>query len=265
MVAATSQHVPILVKLTRMNRDEDGYAAAAMSRTSLRSSSPTVPQRRTPAASIMQRRRSSLPPSPTIVVNEVEHATSKFYDGLDDIVSRTGIRETIDWLRESCSSLEAVHATFILAEAYGLQKTLLPWNYAFDIPAIHSIGTPSISVNVPNLFLLLTPDFWLPTLLWAATNLLIPLFFAYFYNLTVHTVKRNNARVRVVRYNYDPFTFNVVKSLLVSTVYGAGILHNYVDRSIIGAVNDSQYGGFSGMIMGCYVCGAVSLWAATQR
>ncbi|KAM0712174.1 hypothetical protein Q7P37_011268 [Cladosporium fusiforme] len=244
--------------------DSDEYVGAA-TRTSVMASSPTAVQRRTPAASIMQRRRSSLPPSPTIVVDEVEHANTRFWAGFDDIITVSGVPEMIDWLRESCSSLAAVHATSILAEAYQLQRALVPWKFAFDIPAIHTIGTPSIAVKVPDLFQLLSPYFWLPTLLWAATNLFIPLLFAYFYNLTVHTVKRNNARVRVVRYNYDPFTFNVAKVLLVSTVYGAGMLHGYVSDKTVAVVDASQYGGYKGILTGCYVCGLYSLWAATQR
>lgn len=228
-------------------------------------SSPTATGRRTPAASIIQRRRPSLPPSPTVVVDEVEHATTRFYAGLDDLYTLSGIPEVIDWARESCSSLAAVHATFLFIEAYGLSKVVMPWVYAFDTPAVHAIGLPSQAVKIPNLFALLTPDFWLPTLLWSATNLFIPLIFAYFYNLTVHTVKRNNAKVRVVRYNYDPFTFNVVKCILVSTVYGAYVLHGYVSNVLVQIVDQSQYGGYNGVLMGCYVCGLYSLWEATQR
>jgi hypothetical protein len=191
----------------------------------------------------MQRRRPSLPPSPTIVANEVEHATTRFYAGLDDIYTISGIPEAIDWAREACSSLVAVHATFLFMEAYSLSKLVMPWKYMFDIPAIR----------------------WKPTLLWSATNLLVPLMFAYFYNLTVHTVKRNNARVRVVRYNYDPLVFNIVKCMIVSAVYGAGFLHGYVDDEVAIAIGESQYSGYSGMMMGCFVCGLCSLWEATQR
>lgn len=213
----------------------------------------------------MQRRRPSLPPSPTIVVDEVEHATSRFYAGIDDLYTLSGLPEAIDWAREACSSLVAVHATFLFVEAYSLSKIVMPWKYAFDTPAVHAIGLPSQAVKIPDLFALLTPEFWLPTLLWSATNLFIPLAFAYFYNLTVHTVKRNNARVRVVRYNYDPFTFNVVKGILVSTIYGAGLLHGYVNEYIVDVISYSQYSGVNGMMAGPYICGLYSLWEATQR
>lgn len=228
-------------------------------------SSPTATGRRTPAASIIQRRRPSLPPSPTVVVDEVEHANARFYAGLDDFYTMSGIPEAIDRARETCSSLVAVHATFLFIEAYSLSKVVMPWKYAFDTPAIHAIGLPSYAFSIPDLFALLTPQFWKPTLLWSATNLFVPLAFAYFYNLTVHTVKRNNARVRVVRYNYDPLVFNVVKCMIVSVVYGAGFLHGYVDDEIVFVIGESQYSGYSGMMLGCFVCGLCSLWEATQK
>jgi hypothetical protein len=228
-------------------------------------SSPTGPGRRTPAASILQQHRASPAPSPRVVADEVEHATERFYAGLDDIYTLSGIPEAIDWARETCSSLVAVHATFLFIEAYNLSNLVMPWRYAVDTPAIHAIGLPSYAVSIPDLFALLTPQFWKPTLLWSATNLFVPLTFAYFYNLTVHTVKRNNARVRVVRYNYDPLVFNIVKCMIVSTVYGAGLLHGYVDQEVVLDIGLSQYGGYTGMMLGCFVCGLCSIWEATQR
>ena len=243
----------------------DDFEHVAIPNSVAMASSPTATSRRTPAASIIQRRRPSLPPSPTIVADEVEHATTRFYAGLDDLYTISGIPETVDWARETCSSLVAVHATFLFIEAYSLSKLVMPWRYLFDTRAIHALRLPSQAVMIPDLFALLTPQFWKPTLLWSATNLFVPLTFAYFYNLTVHTVKRNNVRVRVVRYNYDPLVFNVVKCMIVSAVYGAGFLSGYVDDDIAIAIGESQYSGFTGMMLGCFVCGLCSVWEATQR
>jgi hypothetical protein len=205
------------------------------------------------------------PPSPTVVVDEVEHATARFYAGLEDMYTLSGLPEVSDWARDKCSSLAAVHVTFLLVEVCSLLTVILPWWYAFDLPAIRAVGLPSYAVKIPDILALLTPEFWRPIFLWSSVNVLIPLTFAYFFNLTVHTVRRNNARVRVVRYNYDPFTFNVAKSLLVSTVYGGNILHGYVSDHTVHTVEDSTYGGMSSMLMGCYVCGLYSLWQAMQR
>jgi hypothetical protein len=230
-------------------------------------SSPSLPapNKRTPTQTILQQRRQSLPPSPTIVVDEVEHATTRFYAGLDDIYTLSGIPEAIDWAREGCSSIATVHLAFLLFEAYGLSRAVMPWTYIFDFPSISLIGTPSFAVKIPDLFVMLSSSFWSPVLLWSATSIFIPLIFAYFFNLTVHTVKRNNARVRVVRYNYDPFTYNVAKFLCVSTVFGAGILQGWVSDDTVFIVESSQFGGFASMLAGTYICGLCSLWQATQR
>lgn len=142
----------------------------------------------------------------------------------------------------------------------------MPWKYIFDLPAVRAIGIPSIAVKIPDLFALLTSAFWYPTLLWCATHLFVPLFVAYFYNLTIHTVKRNNARVRVVRYNYDPFTFNVIKYLLIITVYGGTpLLRGYVDNYWVDVVRSSQFDGYYGMVIHTWICGLYAIWEGTQR
>jgi hypothetical protein len=150
-------------------------------------------------------------------------------------------------------------------EALGLSNTVMPWKYIFDFPSIRIVGIPSFAVKIPDLFVVLSSSFWYPVLLWSATSIFVPLLFAYFFNLTVHTVKRNNARVRVVRYNYDPFVFNVAKFLVVSAVYGTGVLQGYVSDHTVTVVENSQFSGFASMLVGTYICGLCSLWQATQR
>jgi hypothetical protein len=232
------------------------------------SSSPSPPAsppgtRTTPTRTIIQQRRPSLPPSPTVVVDEIEQASDRVYASLDDLYTLSYIPELIDWTREGCSSIATVHLAFLLMEAYSLSSAVVPWNYWFDFPSIG--GTRSFAVKIPNLFVMLTSSYWSPVLLWSATSIFIPLIFAYFFNLTVHTVKRNNARVRVVRYNYDPFTYNVVKFMCVSTVYGAGILQGWVNDDTVSTVDQSQFRGFTSMLVGTCICGLCSLWQATQR
>ena len=214
---------------------------------------------------IIQRRRSSLPPSPSLVANEVEQATDRFYSNLDTYYTTSGIPDHIAWLRETCSSLAAVHATFLLIEAYGLQTTVMPWRYAFDVPYSPIFGTPTFAVKLPDLFVLLTSTYWMPTLTWVAVSVAIPLGLSYFYNLTVHNVKRNNARVRVVRYNYDPLVFDITRALLAYLVYRANILFPYVSEQTRTILVNSQYQEMFGFMVGPVVSGVLSIWEATQR
>lgn len=214
---------------------------------------------------IIQRRRSSLPPSPSLVVNEVEQATDRFYSNLDTYYTSSGIPETIAQLRETCSTLAAVHATFLFLEAYNLHKTVMPWKYAFDVPYSPIFGTPSFAVKLPDLFVLLTSAYWAPTLTWATFSIAIPLAVSYFYNLTVHNVKRNNARVRVVRYTYDPLVFNVTRAMAAYLVYKAEILFPYVSEQTRTVLVGSQYQEMFGFLVGPAVSGLLSIWEATQR
>lgn len=156
----------------------------------------------------------------------------------------------------------AVHLTFLLIEGYGLGSEVLPWKYAFDIPATRF--SSSVAISIPDLFVLLSSSFWAPTILWSMTTLFIPLGFAYFYNLTVHNVKRNNARVKVVRYDYDPFVYNVVKGIAAFLVYGAGILDRVVSEDTVSRVNAAQHGLLT-VVASCGICGMAAMWEAINR
>jgi len=156
-----------------------------------------------------------------------------------------------------------VHLAFLFLEAFSLGTELLGWKFVRDTPAV--LGLPSYAIHVPNLFALLSGDFWKPTILWASTSIFIPALFAYFFNLTVHSVKRHGARIKVVRYDYDPVTFNIVKMLLTSAVYGNGLFDGLVHPETAFRVSNSQYGGYNGILMSTFVGVIFSIWEGTQR
>ena len=130
---------------------------------------------------------------------------------------------------------------------------------------MRGLGLPRVSVYYPDLFLLLTPSFWLPTLLWTLTSLVIPATLAYFFNLTVRTVRRGGARVSVARYAIDPLTFNIVKALATWMVYSQGVGANYIDPAVISRVNYAMLGGYQGVLIGCYVVILAAVYDAAQR
>ena len=140
--------------------------------------------------------------------------------------------------------------------------------WAFDIPAspkIVGIGTPSIPIPVPDLFRLLTGEFWSTTFLWSSTSLLLPLLFAYFYNLGLHEVKRHGARVTVARYSADPLTFNVVKALLTFLAYGQGVTLGLFSNKVAYRVDHAMFGGYQGVLIGAYVGILAAIYDAAQR
>ncbi|KAF7190083.1 hypothetical protein HII31_08414 [Pseudocercospora fuligena] len=223
---------------------------------------------RTPApATRSSRRRSEIPgpPSPAAVADIVEEESAQFMERLNDLYTLSGVDDHIASLREACSNVTAIQTTFLLIEAFALQRSVMPLEYQFNTPAIPAAHIPSISVFLPNLFVLLSGFYWSRTLLFSATNVILPWIVAYFYNLTIRDVKRGNARVSVARYQADPFTFNVVKGLLVWLVYGQGVSFGFINAKVAEDVELATYGGATAMIV-CSVIGATAaLYEAAQR
>ncbi|CAK4033707.1 hypothetical protein DOTSEDRAFT_69097 [Lecanosticta acicola] len=237
--------------------------SSALSPTALSPSAQLTSTSYTPAPRM--RRRSELPgpPSPADVADIVEHESSKVVAGIRHLYARSGITENIEYLREVCSSVVAVQFTFLLIEAFALQRRLMPWRFAFSIP---STGfTPTISVQYPDLFILLTGFYWSTAFLWSATSVFIPLVFAYFYNLTIRDVKRGNLRVSVARYAADPLTFNVVKALATWLVYSRGVSFGFIDAEVSERVDLAMFGGSTLVLIGSGIGALAALYEAAQK
>ncbi|KAK5729261.1 hypothetical protein LTR15_002403 [Elasticomyces elasticus] len=230
--------------------------------------------RREPASMSLTRRtpgrprsdtRPRLPASPADVANFAEYETTQFYAGLNDFYTVFGIPETLERVREVCSSVVGVQMAFQLLEATGLQRGTLPWNYLMDVKVGPGIQGMILPVYYPDLFKLLTADFWLPTLLYATTSIFVPALFAYFFNLTTRNVNRHGATVSVARYTVDPLMFNVVKAILTFVVYGQLVGANIFGVENVATVRNSMIGGHHGVLVGCYVCILASVYEAAQR
>ena len=189
------------------------------------------------------------------------------YTGLDNLIANSGIQEGIEHLREICSSVVGVQMTALIMELWGLQRAILPRAPAFAIPAFNlgALTTPRIHVWLPDFFRLVTPDFWSTGLLWASTSIFIPLLFAYFYNLSSRTVKRDGTTAIVSRYAVDPLTFNIVKALVTWIVYAQGFTFGLVDETVVLHVDNAMFGGANGMMIGSFIGMLVSLYEAAQR
>ncbi|TKA70863.1 hypothetical protein B0A55_04976 [Friedmanniomyces simplex] len=244
--------------------DTGASSPAGPSTSALIRSEPTTTTltKRTPGR---PRRDAQLPPSPADIANLAEYETTQLYAGLNDFYSVSGIPETLDRVRESCSSVTGVQMAFQLLEATGLQRATLPWIYLADLKLGRGLSGPIVPIYYPDLFRLLTAEFWLPTLLYATTSIFVPSLFAYFFNLTMREVRRHGARVSVARYTVDPLTFNVVKALLTYMVYGQLLGANIVGLENVATVRHAMFGGHQGVLVGCYVCILASVYEAAQR
>ncbi|KAJ5722010.1 hypothetical protein N7488_000045 [Penicillium malachiteum] len=165
-----------------------------------------------------------LPPSPAVVTDAIDQQTTKMREGLESAWTASGIIERSHWLRSNLSSLKAVETTFVLLETGFILAELVPMRYLTTTPAVPAVSLPAISLRVPDLFVLLTANFWAPFMLWFVTNLGLPLVAAYFINLSWQAAASSQGPLRRQRQaaehaSFDPLTFNIVKALLAYEVY----------------------------------------------
>lgn len=160
-----------------------------------------------------------------------------------------------------------MQATILGFEAFGLQNTVLPRKYFFDVPSFHlgtTVSTPSYAVKMPDLFQLLTAGFWSTSLLWASTSIFIPLLFSYFYNLSSLNKRHRTRSTTAAHYGFDPLIFNIVKALVAFVVYGKGQTFGLVNATTVATVDYAVLGGYNSIVIGSLVGVVVSLYEAAQ-
>ncbi|KAK3670850.1 hypothetical protein LTR78_009294 [Recurvomyces mirabilis] len=232
-------------------------------------SSTRAPAKRTPGRPLRpsSTQRLPVPASPADVANLAEYETTQLYAGLNDLYSVSGVPETIDYIRETCSSVSGIQTSIQLLEALCLQRAVLPWLYLTELNSTIrrlGLGGPVVKLYYPDLFALLSSTFWAPTLIYATTAIFLPSLFAYFFNLTLRDIKRHGARVTVARYTLDPLTFNIVKAVLTYVVYARGVGGQIVGEGNVGVVENAMVGGYQGMLVGNFVVMIASLYEAAQ-
>lgn len=191
-----------------------------------------------------------------------EYEAEAFAAKISEFYENFGFTENIEYLRDVCSTVPAVHLTFGVLEASALLYALMPWKYAFDIPAIDALHTSSYAIKVPDLFVFLTGYWWSTTLLWASTSILVPLLFGYFFNLTVKNVGRGQTR----KYTIDPLTFAVVKGVATWLVYCQGVdFMGTISSDVAQRVDGAIFGGHTAVLVGCGISGLASLYEAAQK
>src|SRR6202000_1623252 len=115
---------------------------------------------------------------------------------------------------------------------------------------------------IPDLFLLLTSSFWGPATLYLFTTILVPLFAAYFVNLTSKPRSRSSHTAHF-NYAFDPLTFNIVKALLVFVIFGQDVTFGgLVDLEYVARINSALYGGWQGVLVGSGIGALVTLYEA---
>ena len=169
-------------------------------------------------------------------------------------------------LRELVSSVVGVESVILLVESFCLQRRMIPWRYAGDVPSSTIIGTSSHALFLPDFFVLLTDVYWSTTLLWAFSNFLLPLAVSWLFNLTLRPVVRHGVTKIKPRMRFDPMTFNVIKALLAWLVFSRGArFYGLFSNETVDLVAQGMPAGYSGVLIGSSIGILASLYDAAQR
>lgn len=207
----------------------------------------------------------TIAPSPAAVADAIEEQTAKVSQQVHSMIDKSHVGNLFTDVRDVLSSVVGVEGSVLLLEAFNLQQDLMPWVYAFDFPANPTIHMNSQAVYLPNLFILLTGYYWHATLLWAITCFAIPLIASWFFNLTVRSSSKSHSSSKP-RWRCDPFTFNVVKALMIWLVFSQGYTyHGLFSHACVDIVRNSMAGGYAGMLIGAFMGIGASMYVAMQR
>lgn len=72
----------------------------------------------------------------------------------------------------------------------------------------------------------------------------------------------------VARYTFDPLMFNVVKAIATWMVYssrGVGMGVGIGGEEVVATVEGAMWGGYQGVLVGCYVCVLAAVYEAVLR
>ncbi|KAJ5322523.1 hypothetical protein N7452_010812 [Penicillium brevicompactum] len=230
----------------------------ARSRSNARQPQQTPKQsRRVSSISVVEDTEPTLPASPAVVTEVIDHQTTKIYEGVQRVWTSSGFVDQVHSVRENLSSLKAIETIILLVEGITLIRARVPIRYLTTFPAIRYTNTPPLRVRVPDLFQILDSEFWVPLSIWVVTCFLLPLLASYFINLSWKaqgTGRRTRSSPALAQ--FDPLIFNIAKALLVHIVLGQEISFGLTDSYNIKKVKTGVHGGEFGLLTGAAI-GAV--------
>ena len=182
--------------------------------------------------------------------------------------------------RDNLSSPAAINILAWLLEAYSLGSSIMPYKKIGEIPAIPALYKNRQEVSGPDFFVVLeAAKFWAPITLWLFTSTILPALVAYFINIPMKvnpgpsmttrsssssgSGSRSTTASPLVR---DWFMFNIAKGLICYLVYADHKqMFNMYSNFTIATVNESIYGGYSGMLTAAGIGAAASLYEAVLK
>lgn len=206
-----------------------------------------------------------LPPSPSVVVDQIDQQAANVRNTLDALWDQSGISQVSDTLRDKLSNTAIIETLALVVELYGLRIAILPNKCFGMIPSYNFLNTstPKLDLKVPDVFALLDPVFWSTSSFWFATSVLLPLTFAYYFNF-IRKAKRGPGRHTKASSavgQYDLLTFNIAKALVAWSVYSQGIrLGGLVGDDTVQRIEGSIPGGHQGILIGAGIGALTSIY-----
>lgn len=210
----------------------------------------------------------------------VDRGTVAVRERVASLYQQSGVTEATQTTREWLSTVQAVVSAVALFELYHLRKLVLPDRYAFTIPAFPLLRTETKAVQLPDMFKLVTAEFWAPSLTWALTAVVLPALFGYFFNFSAAAHHGQQARKGAAAgtrgvtarsaaepvYAVDPLTFSIVKAIVTYVVYAQGVTFGgLLNSKVVENVDEALYSGWQGVVVGSAVSALAAVYDAVLR
>ncbi|KAK0635798.1 hypothetical protein B0T17DRAFT_485333 [Bombardia bombarda] len=264
-------------------------AAAAAAAAAVTTSTDLIHQ--TPGRALSLARRIPLPATPADVAQAVDRGTLVVRERVSDLYERSRIAEARQVTRELLSTVTSVLFSVAAFELLYLRREVLPDRYAFTIPAVGWLGTADHPVSLPDMFALVTAEFWSPALTWALTSLVLPSLVGYFFNLSAASgggggvvASSGNGKGRPTRaaaaaaaaaaqqqekgpeYVVDPLAFSIAKAVATYVVYAQGVTFGgLISPVAVARINSALYSGWKGVLVGTAITGLTAVYDAVLR
>ncbi|KAM7223407.1 hypothetical protein V8F06_001284 [Rhypophila decipiens] len=250
---------------------EEIVAADSDEESSPNATSATTALIQTPGRALSLASRIPLPATPADVAQAVDRGTVAVRERVASIYQESGITERTQVTRENLSTVQSILFFISVFELYFLRPSLLPNKLAFTIPAIQALNTNPWDVYLPDLFHLLTSDFWSLALTWTFTSFAFPALIGYFFNLsagnsTTGGSGKGRHRAGYTEYVIDPLTFSLAKGIVTYVVYGQGASFNgWISPSVVREINNALYSGYKGVLVGSGVSTLAAIYDAALK
>lgn len=208
-----------------------------------------------PSSTLSVSRRLPLPASPSLLADRIEEQTTSLTHSATNLYTSSPIPSTLHSLRATLSSITSIQVLILAIEAFGLFRHVLPLKTLTMIPPIPALGiNEATPLPAPDIFAILTSEFWGPVGMWVGTSIFLPAVGAWFVNLRGMEEGGSGG-------GYDPVAFGIVKGLVAWIVYTKG----GVGGESRGVVEGSVPGGSVGMLIGAGVAVLGGMYEAVLR